>query len=394
MEFVVHFAHLCVLVSFIFSSVVSQRVEAQSDNQQAPQTKNKTNKRTSCFSFLSSTPGKAFSFGKNKIIYVLANTGKLDKRKFKQDLYVHKVMRFDLTQMNLQVLSDMTKSLPRGSLFLPFGDPPTNYTSVAFEPIARECQNGYAHIFFSHVEGFKKDKVVAIKRKIRLVGSHTLTRYFDIDSVKILEVDITRHQFRKLNQKIVAGMIPLYSEPNRILYSTKFAGDGSGLLIREGTKVEQLIYDSNSKILRQGAKFGIGKIHPEKNRLEIIELPNWSGRMEKKRRYLIELPRIYPLSEAEIIIDFKKKILAIGGAVSLSKKRWQRIFFYNYKQGKLLYEFNYENGLIPNTMEVDPESKLIAADFVRADNYRTIYLGVFDLENLSFRKLSMKNKKK
>ena len=357
---------------------------------------NKTDSRQqNCFTFHTRLVGRSFFFGKGDTIYILANSGARSERRSSVALYVHRVLKLDYKKNNLSVVPNTILSLPAGSFFIPSSDPPKFYSAVSFTPQSRGCQYGMAQIFLSYTEKYKRQKIVAYKREVSLFESLPSTRLFDLSANKMLDIDVYYSQFRRLNNNIPKDEIPVYAEPNTgIIYTLKTQKDNTAKLRRLDRKDSSLSLGVGEKILRQGRFFGVGIIHADLNRLEILEFPEWSSITDKRRRYLIQVPASYPLSHAEIAIDFTNKTIALGGAIEMTKRKWRKVFFYNYKQGKLIHTFEYEKGLIPKSMNVHPAGGYIAMDMVRENNHRGIYLALYDIEKQTMRKLSMRPRKK
>lgn len=360
-----------------------------------PTPKPKATTTTKCFSFLSRLAGRSLFFGKDDTIYILANSGSRSERRSSETLYVHRVLKFDYKKNHLSVVPNSILSLPVGSFFIPSGDPPKYYSAVSFSPQHRACQHGSAHVFLSYTEKYKRSKIVAHKRNVSLFDSLPAVRMFDLDAHKLLDVDVYRSQFRKHNHIIPKDETPIYAEPSTgVIYSFKQQKDNTVLLSRLDRKDSTLAFNVGEKILQHGRFFGVGVIHSKMNRLEILEYPEWSSIADKRRRYLIQVPASFPLSQAEMAIDFANKTVVISGAITLIKRKWRKIFFYNYKQGKLIHTFEYEQGLLPNSINVHPAGGYVAIDIIRQNNHRSVYLALYDIKKNTMRKLSMRPRKK
>ncbi|MDE3269050.1 MAG: hypothetical protein OYH77_02065 [Pseudomonadota bacterium] len=347
-----------------------------------------------CIPSLTKLAGRSFFFGKDDTIYILTNSGQRSERRSAETLYKHRVLKLDYKKNNLSVVPNTNLSLPVDTFFLPNSDPPKYYSAVSFLPQNRQCQRGLAHIFLSYTEKYKRQKIVAHKRKVALVDSLPSVRLFDLDVHKLLEVDVYRSQFRRLNNDLTKGETPLYAEPNTgIIYTIKTNNDNTAILRRLDRQESTLAFNVGERVLQHGRFFGVGVIHAQLNRLEILEYPEWSSITDKRRRYLIQVPASYPLSQTEMVIDFENKIIALGGAITLTKRTWRKTLFYNYKQGKLIHTFEYEQGLLPNGMAVHPAGGYIAIDMVRQNNYRNVYLALFDIKKNKMRKLSLRPRK-
>lgn len=348
-------------------------------------------KRLSCFAYTTSTTGKKFFFSNKHVIYVLVNAGIKDKRNFKIPMYKHVVLKVDLREASLMPVPGSVASLPASALFLPHGNPPANYSGVVFAPAARSCQSGDARLFHSFSLKENKGKVSAFNKKISLIASGRITRLFDLVSRRILDMDVGRFQFRKLTQAVDKNELPLFAEPGRrMLYTFAETPNFRGIINRSGRRQEKLPFPAGTRVLQQGQLFGMSRLIIARNRLEIREFPKWTGSKAQKKRYLIELPGLYSISEAQIIIDFKTKLIALGAAVPLAKKKWRKIFFYDYRRGKVVAKLSIEPGLFPNTMAVDPFGLYMAVDVVRETDGKATYLALFNLKTRKLRKLALR----
>ena len=342
-----------------------------------------------CFSYRTSLPGEKFYFDKINVIYTLINTGIRDKINFEVPLYKHLVVKIDTRENSLIIIKELTASMPAGVLFLPYGNPPSGWSGVLFEGGAHACRYGMARFFSSTPRNDKK--ISAFEKKIALVASLRYPRPFDIVTRRMLDMDVRRLQFRKLPGNVPLGELPLYSDPRRrALYTFTESPSFRGIIDRSTRHEKKLEFPLGSRILQQGNAFALSMVNRATNVIEIREYPKWSGARAGKKRYRVKLPPFYNLSEAQVAIDFRKKIVAIGGAELFAKRKWRKIFFIDYRRGKRLAELELDPPLLADTIAVDPFGLYMAINVVHEMSRKTTYLALFDLTKRKLYKISLR----
>lgn len=351
-----------------------------------------------CFSYRTSLPGGNFYFDKKNVIYALINTGVRDRINFEIPLYKHVVVKIDTEENSLIIIKELTASMPAGVLFLPYGNPPSGWSGILFKGKAHTCRYGVARFFSSTPRNDKQ--ISAFEKKIALVASQRYPRPFDLATQRMLDMDVQRLQFRKLPGNVPSGELPLYSDPRRrVLYTFTEQASFRGIIEHSTQRERRLDVPPGSRVLQQGSLFGLGLINRVANIMEIREYPKWSGARTSKKRYRLKLPPLYNLSEAQVAIDFRKKIVAIGGADLLAKRKWRKIFFIDYRRGKRLAELEVDPPLLAETIAVDPFGLYMVINVVQEISHKTTYLALFDLTKRKLYKVSLhptarrKNKK-
>lgn len=346
-----------------------------------------------CFSYRTSLPGSNFYFDKKNIIYALINTGVRDKINFEMPLYKHVVVKIDTEENNLIIIKELTASMPAGVLFLPYGNPPSGWSGILFEGKAHTCRYGMARFFSSTPRNDKQ--ISAFEKKIALVASLRYPRPFDIATQRMLDMDVRRLQFRKLPGDVPPGELPLYSDPRRrVLYTFTESASFRGIIEHSMRRKRRLDFPRGSRVLQQGSMFALSLINRATNVMEIREYPKWSGVRTSKKRYRLKLPPLYNLSEAQVAIDLRKKIVAIGGAELLAKRKWRKIFFIDYRRGKRLAELEVDPPLLADTIAVDPFGLYMVINVVQEISRKTTYLALFDLTKRKLYKVSLRSTKK
>ena len=342
-----------------------------------------------CFSYRTSLPGEKFYFDKKNVIYALINTGIRDKINFEVPLYKHVVVKISTKENSLIIIKELTASMPAGVLFLPYGNPPSGWSGVLFEGGAHACRYGKARFFSSTPRNDKK--ISAFEKKIALVTSLRYPRPFDIVTRRMLDMDVRRLQFRKLPGNVPLGELPLYNNPRRrVLYTFTENPSFRGIINRSTRLEKKLEFPPGSRILQQGNAFALSMVNRATNIMEIREYPKWSGARASKKRYQLKLPPFYNLNDAQVAIDFRKKIVAIGGAELFAKRKWRKIFFIDYRRGKRLAELEVDPPLFADTIAVDPFGLYMAIDVVHEMSRKTTYLALFDLTKRKLYKISLR----
>ena len=342
-----------------------------------------------CFSYRTSLPGNKFYFDKKNIIYALINTGIRDKINFEMPLYKHVVVKINIKENSLIIIKELTASMPRGVLFMPSGNPPSSWSGVLFEGDAHLCRYGKVRFFSSYPRNDKK--ISAFEKEVALVTSSRNPRMFDIISRRMLSADVSKFQFRKLLGSVPVGELPLFSDPQRRILYTFTEGPSFRGIINHSTRQEKrLNVPVGSRVLQQRQAFAISTVNRANNIMEIKEFPRWSGVRAEKKRYRIRLPQLYSLSEAQAKIDFRKKIIAIGGANLLVKRKWSKVFFIDYRSGNQLAVLDVEAQMLADTIAVDPFGLYIAINVVRVTDGKTTYLALFDLTKRKLHKVSLR----
>ena len=342
-----------------------------------------------CFSYRTSLPGKKIYFDKKNIIYALINTGIRDKINFEIPLYKHVVVKINMKENSLIIIKELTASMPRGVLFFPSGDPPSSWSGVLFEGDDHLCRYGKVRFFSSYPRNDKK--VSVFEKEIALVTSSRKSRMFDIVSRRRLSADVSRFQVRKLLGTVPVGELPFFSEPQQsILYTFTDNPSFRGIINRSTRHEKRLHVPAGSRVLQQGQAFAISTVNRANNIMEIKEFPQWTGVRAKKKRYRIKLPQFYSLNEAQAEIDFRKKIIVVGGSSLLAKRKWSKVFFIDYRRGKQLAVLDVEAQMLADTVAMDPFGLYIAINVVRVTDGKTAYLALFDLTKRKLHKVSLR----
>ncbi len=342
-----------------------------------------------CFSYRTSLPGQKFYFDSKNIIYSLVNTGIRSKINFEIPLYKHIVIKINMNDNNLIIIKELTADMPAGVLFFPFGNPPNDWSGVLFEGSAHECRYGKARFFRSSPH--RNKKISAYEKTIALVSSTKNPRPFDLGSRYMMSMDVRRLQFRRLRRNVPLGEVPIYSDERRRLFFT-FAESPSfrGIIDRSTLSERRLAFPPGSRVLQQRSAFALSSVNRATNTMEIEEYPKWSGAKARKKRYRLQLPSFYSLVESQVVVDMRKKIVAIGGASLLAKRKWRKVFFIDYRRGKQLAVLNVEEHLLADSVAVDPFGLYMAINVVRETDGKTAYLALFDLSKRKLRKVALR----
>jgi len=112
------------------------------------------------------------------------------------------------------------------------------------------------------------------------------------------------------------------------------------------------------QILQNGARFAAMRISPADNSITIHEIPAWTG-VTKEGEYKLKLPATFSVTQAQIWPSFDRKIALITAKTDDVRRRWQKVFLYDYSDGRLVHEFaakgtDYfgEVGISPNTKSI------------------------------------------
>ena len=342
-----------------------------------------------CFSYRTSLPGQKFYFDKINIIYALINTGIRSKVNFEMALYKHLVVKINMNENNLTIIRELTADMPAGVLFFSYGNPPSDWSGVLFDGNAHECRYGKARFFSSSPRNNKK--ISAFEKDIALVSSARNPSPFDLVTRHMLNMDVQRLQFRKLPGFVPVGEVPVYSDARwRALFTFAENTSFRGLIDRSTRNERRLDFPRASRLLQHGNTFALSTVNRATNIMEIREYLKWSGVRARNKRYRLKLPKFYSLSEAQVAIDISKKIVAIGGAGLLAKRKWRKIFFIDYRSGKQLAELDVGDRFLVDSVAIDPFGMYMAVNIVREKDGKTAYLALFDLAKRKLQKITLR----
>ena len=379
-----------------FIGVISWGLIAQGSDQSSKSSsangKQTLEQRLDCFSYHSSVAGNKFYFPSSHRIYALVNSGLQAHHTSVTPLYKHAVVDIDLGRGKVTVKSGFNSSLPAGALFLPNGNPMSGYSGIVFTDGEPDCRRGSAQLFQSNTD--RKGNIRALNKNVALVHSRAMPQLFDLISRHMLSLDMKLLQFRKLAGSLAKDETPIYvDQGKRMLYTFGDSKTFRGIINRSGREQTRLPLVAGSKILQQRHLFGRGRIISSSNRLEIREFPSWSGEHAKKKRYIIELPKRYRFEDAQLVIDFARKIIVIGAGVTLAKREWRKVFYYDYRRGKLITELTMNDQQIADTIAIDQHDWRVVADVVEQRTGRTEYIALFDLEKRKLRKIAIQRQR-
>ena len=384
--------YLVLLIAIISWKVVAQETP-QPNKSPSAKTEPTIEQRLDCFSYSSSVAGSKFYFPSLYKIYALVNSGLPSRRNSVIPLYRHAVIEIDLGRGKVAVMPGFSSSLPRTALLLPHGNPMSGYSGIVFVKGEPDCRRGSAQLFQSSTDS--KGNIRALNKNVALVHSRAVPQLFDFNSRHMLSLDMQLLQFRKLAGALAKDETPIYVDHGkRMLYTFSDSKNFRGIINRSGREQKRLPLVAGSKILQQRHLFGQGRIIPSKNRLEIREFPRWSGEGTKKKRYIIELPKRYRFEDAQLVIDFTRKIIVIGAGVTLAKREWRKVFYYDYRRGKLITELTMTDQQLADTIAIDQHDQRVVTDIIQQNTGRTEHIALFDLEKRNLRKIAVQRRQK
>ena len=202
---------------------------------------------------------------------------------------------------------------------------------------------------------------------------------------EILEVDMRSLQRRFRLLPISDQEIPLYIDPyKRRLYTWYLADkDGNRGIIAYNQTYSQtykLKFEKNDKLLQNNNFFGVAKFNTKENKIVIVQLPRWSG--EKRRKdYVLQLPKDYPVLEAQIRVHFGQKVAV------LHSKKWDRVFIVRYDtKDSLIYPI--PKGVKNHFLEISPSGKYMALDLVDNKTQLTRQVMVLEIKKKTWKKFN------
>ncbi len=123
-------------------------------------------------------------------------------------------------------------------------------------------------------------------------------------------------------------------------------------------KLKSIKVKDGYQILQTGARFAAMRVSATDNTITIHEIPAWTG-VTKEGEYKLKLPAAFSATQAQVWPNFDRKIALVTAKTDDVRRRWQKVFLYDYSDGRLIYEFaakgtDYfgEVGISPNTKSI------------------------------------------
>ena len=218
------------------------------------------------------------------------------------------------------------------------------------------------------VSGFT-DASGPVRRKgfLGIVPSYRVPILYDPVTRNLLQLDTDTMQSRFL-AKVPSGSHIIHVDPlggRLILWdnalrtlTSSVISSGSREVPGASRKLKSIKVKSGYQLLQTGARFAAIKISPAENSITIHEIPAWTG-VTKEGEYRLKLPPAYSATQAQVWPNFDRKLALITAKTDDVRRRWQKVFLYDYGSGRLIYEFTAKGldyfgdvGISPNTKAV------------------------------------------
>lgn len=361
-------------------------VDANADKQPAPPAV-KDGKRRNCLQDFMEAPGGNGLFSKDgSAFYLLASGGPAFKLatlggeslKRKYTLY-----RVDLQKKAAEPLVALDQK-GDASLVL-YGDPLEGLSVVSFIGKSQGCYEGAgATVSISLVK--KGAKAVQGTGAFVLARAPAGLALVDAKRMQVLEMDTQSFQ-TKMVRRVKDHERPLWYEPgNRRLMVFYDDGKTRGLIdypSDDEKRARRLALAPGDKLLQDGPWFAPAHLNTKKNKIEITELPEWTG-PEKPGTYKILLPLINPVATAGVGINFKKRRAVAYGGGFLAKQQWQRLFLYDYTREDPLAVLSVTGKQYVNLAMIDPTGAYAMIEVRDMTTRATVGLKIFDFETKQF----------
>ena len=78
----------------------------------------------------------------------------------------------------------------------------------------------------------------------------------------------------------------------------------------------------------------------------------------------------------------------------MAKREWRKVFYYDYRRGKLITELTMSDQQLADTIAIDQHDWRVVTDIIQQSTGRTDYIALFDLEKRKLRKIAVQRQQK
>jgi hypothetical protein len=211
--------------------------------------------------------------------------------------------------------------------------------------------------------GGPNDQSKPVKRKgfFGVVPTTRIPVAFDPVRRALVQLDTVSMQYRQL-YKVPGKDFPVFTDPVR---GRMILWNGQQRLLVEHTagiplekKARKVKFREGYQVLQQGYRFAAIKTDVPNNTFVIHEMPEWTG-VTQEKEYSIKLPGGYSVAQSMVLPLFDRKLALVTARNDQTRRRWQKVFLWDYRDGKILREFsaggiNYfgEAGISPDTKTI------------------------------------------
>jgi hypothetical protein len=256
---------------------------------------------------------------------------------------------------------------------------------VINEPLAW-CATGNVELV-----GGPNNESKPVKRKgfFGLVPSQKTLVLFDPVRRMLLQLDSTTMQYRNLD-KVPTGETPIFSDPangsvvlwdaRRQILSEKKSGPSK--------RARRIKFRNEYQVLQQGSRFAAIRTDVANNGFRIHEIPEWTG-VTQEREFNFKLPEGYRVSQATVIPLFDRKLALVTGRTDDVRRRWQKVFLVDYRDGKILREFKTDGVDYFGECGISPDTKNILLVEMNGTNSTASKTRIFNLSKETERQLEI-----
>jgi hypothetical protein len=213
----------------------------------------------------------------------------------------------------------------------------------------------------------------------------------DTKKMQVAEMDTSNFQ-TKMSMRVRGAERPLWYDPGEHR-QIAFHDDGKnrGLVdyaSDDDKKARRLSLKAGDKVVQSGKGFAVARLDQKKNRIELEELPEWSG-PEKPGTYKLLLPPAYPVATAGLAVNFSKHLALAFGASFLAKTQWQRLFVYDYTREDPLAVLPVSGKMYVNAAEIEPGGAYAVAEVRDTETRQTVGVNLFNFATKKFEDLKL-----
>lgn len=307
--------------------------------------------------------------------------------------YRYNLHQLNLANRNLAVLAAV--DLPEVDAIIPHGTPAMGITGIIWKGDGIFCHSGEANFVTIALDPLMPTKMKEKLQVPRAVQDHGAVHV--VESVQypllynlrrraILELDFGLFQTRHTSMSIPDGEALVFADLEGRNFFTWRPQLRPGAKLRGltayrtlGEVDSRLQFNVNDKLLQDGQLFGVAQFDQKSNSIGIKELPKWTG-VSAAKDFSLTLPSAYPVAQAEVKINFSKRLVMVGGFGSTAKKAWKRVFLYDYQNGWELGEFKLAENRYVSYGGIDPTGKYAVVAVSHVESGLTEQLLIFSFK--------------
>jgi hypothetical protein len=395
--------------------------------QKAVQAGNKSDEKEvtarTCHADFLNPPGSSGSFTSDgKFLYILLNAAKVidlpsAKKKTSPKLALKKpvnwgpprqtLYKITLEGTSVQAEALLSLGVRQDAVLVTYGEPPQGLTTVVHLPVASKnagigCFDGPAGTV---TVSFSKEGAKAVHGTGEIQIALGPAGFWLVDATKnqILEIDPATFQTRSM-YRVPSGERPLYFDPHGPQLFTFKRGASEDEDLKKGTaanlKASQAVEERsllvrgiipdkvsrqmklkvNDRLVQDGRYFAVVQLDSGANALTLIEVPGWNDGA-KPGTFNLQLPSATPIADAGMSIDIKKRRALVYGATARVKRKWGKIFIYDYGKGKQLAAVAAPKKQYIHYAAFDRSGERIILELRDLATSRSVMLKTFDFKN-------------